>query len=125
MADQPFLAQELAIGGAVRYSDYSTVGGVTSYEFDARWRPVQTLLVRGSYQRAVRAPNIGELFSPPQGTQLVIGTPPAALGDPCDVRSSARTGRKRHTGRCAVRASREYRSPQSPATSSRPRRPGQ
>ena len=51
-----------------------------------------TLLFRGSYQRAVRAPNIGELFSPPQGAQLVIGTPPGALGDPCDVRSTARTG---------------------------------
>ena len=87
-----FLIEELAVGGAVRYSDYSTVGGVTSYEIDARWRPVQSLTVRGSYQRAVRAPNIGELFSPPQGQQLAIGTPPASLGDPCDVRSTARTG---------------------------------
>ena len=50
------------------------------------------LLFRGSYQRAVRAPNIGELFSPPQGQQLVIGTPPGSLGDPCDTRSTARTG---------------------------------
>jgi outer membrane receptor protein involved in Fe transport len=85
-------AEELAVGGAVRYSDYSTTGGVTSYEFDARWSPASSVLVRGSYQRAVRAPNIGELFSPPQGAQLVLGTPPASLGDPCDVRSTARTG---------------------------------
>lgn len=85
-------AEELAVGGAVRYSDYSTVGGVTSYEIDARWSPIQSLMFRASYQRAVRAPNIGELFSPPQGQQLVIGTPPASLGDPCDVRSTARTG---------------------------------
>ncbi len=41
----------------------------------------------------ISAPNIGELFSPPQGAQLVIGTPPGALGDPCDVRSTARTQR--------------------------------
>ncbi|MBA4354180.1 MAG: TonB-dependent receptor, partial [Novosphingobium sp.] len=91
LADQPF-ARELGIGGAIRYSDYSVTGGVTSYEVDARWRPVDPLLIRGSYQRAVRAPNIGELFSPQTGTQLVIGTPPGALGDPCDVRSNARTG---------------------------------
>jgi outer membrane receptor protein involved in Fe transport len=86
------LVEELAVGGAVRYSDYSTTGGVTSFELDARWRPMKSLLMRGGYQHAVRAPNIGELFSPPQGQQLVIGTPPASLGDPCDVRSSARTG---------------------------------
>lgn len=91
LADKPFV-RELGIGGAIRFSDYSVTGSVTSYEMDARWKPVDALLIRGSYQRAVRAPNIGELFSPQTGTQLVIGTPPSALGDPCDVRSTARTG---------------------------------
>ncbi|HWJ70755.1 MAG TPA: TonB-dependent receptor [Sphingobium sp.] len=91
LADRPFV-RELGIGGAVRFSDYSVTGTVTSYEGDVRWRPVDALLIRGSYQRAVRAPNIGELFSPAQGTQVVIGTPPSGLGDPCDVRSNARTG---------------------------------
>lgn len=91
ISDKPFF-QELAIGAAGRISDYSVTGSVTSYEADARWRPIDNLLFRGSYQRAVRAPNIAELFSPPQNAQLAIGTPPAALGDPCDTRSSARTG---------------------------------
>ncbi|MFM5950869.1 MAG: TonB-dependent receptor domain-containing protein [Novosphingobium sp.] len=91
LADKPFF-RELAVGAAARVSDYSVSGTVTSYEADARWRPTDNLLFRGSYQRAVRAPNIAELFSPPQGAQLAIGTPPAALGDPCDVRSTARTG---------------------------------
>jgi outer membrane receptor protein involved in Fe transport len=91
IADKAFF-KELAVGAAGRISDYSTTGSVKSFEFDARWRPIDSLLFRGSWQRAVRAPNIGELFSPAQGTQLVIGTPPSALGDPCDVRSTARTG---------------------------------
>lgn len=91
LADEPFF-QELGIGGAVRLSDYSTSGTVTSFEGDARWRPIESVLFRGSYQRAVRAPNIGELFAPASGAQLVIGTPPGSLGDPCDVRSTARTG---------------------------------
>jgi outer membrane receptor protein involved in Fe transport len=87
------LVRELAVGAAARVSDYSVTGSVKSFEIDARWRPVDQVLVRGSYQRAVRAPNIGELFSPlGANSQLVIGTPPAALGDPCDVRSTARTG---------------------------------
>ncbi|MFO1502205.1 MAG: TonB-dependent receptor [Steroidobacteraceae bacterium] len=91
LADAAF-AKELGVGAAARISDYSVTGSVKSFEFDARWRPAESLLVRGSWQRAVRAPNIAELFSPPQGTQLVIGTPPASIGDPCDVRSTARTG---------------------------------
>ncbi len=91
IADKAFI-KEFAVGAAGRISDYSTTGSVKSFEFDARWRPIDALLFRGSWQRAVRAPNIGELFSPAQGTQLVIGTPPSALGDPCDVRSTARTG---------------------------------
>ncbi|MDE2042468.1 MAG: TonB-dependent receptor, partial [Alphaproteobacteria bacterium] len=91
LKDVPF-AQELGIGGAIRYSDYTTSGGTTTYEGDARWRPVRSLLFRGSYQRAVRAPNIGELYSPLAGEQVVIGTPPTSIGDPCDVRSTARTG---------------------------------
>ena len=91
LADRAFV-QELAFGAAARISDYNTVGSVTSYEVDARWRPIRSLLFRGSYQRAVRAPNIGELNSPATGVQLAIGTPPGSIGDPCDVRSTARTG---------------------------------
>jgi outer membrane receptor protein involved in Fe transport len=91
LANKPFF-YELGVGAAARVSHYTTSGSVYSYEADARWRPVSELLFRGSYQRAVRAPNIGELYAPASGTQLVIGTPPASLGDPCDVRSTARTG---------------------------------
>jgi iron complex outermembrane receptor protein len=91
LRDLPLISQ-LDVGAAYRYSDYTTSGGVSSYEADARWRPVPTLLIRGSYQRAVRAPNIGELFSAASGSQIAFGTPPASIGDPCDVRSTARTG---------------------------------
>jgi outer membrane receptor protein involved in Fe transport len=65
---------------------------VNSYEGDLRWEPTSSLLVRGGYQRAVRAPNIGELFAAASGSQIAFGTPPASIGDPCDIRSTARTG---------------------------------
>jgi outer membrane receptor protein involved in Fe transport len=86
------LVNQLSLGAAFRRSDYTTSGGVNSYEGDLKWTPVRNLLIRGGYQRAVRAPNIGELFSAASGTQIAFGTPPAAIGDPCDVRSVARTG---------------------------------
>ncbi len=91
LSDAPF-AKKLSLGAAFRHSNYTTSGGVDSYEGDLKWSPISSLLVRGGYQRAVRAPNIGELFAAASGTQVAFGTPPAAIGDPCDVRSSARTG---------------------------------
>jgi iron complex outermembrane receptor protein len=86
------ILNSLTMGAAYRFSDYSTAGGVDAYEADLKWRPVDSLLIRTSYQRAVRAPNIGELFAAAVGSQVAFGTPPGAIGDPCDVRSSARTG---------------------------------
>jgi iron complex outermembrane receptor protein len=91
LADKPFL-KKLSFGAAFRRSDYSTSGGVNSYEGDLRWEPTGSVLLRGGYQRAVRAPNIGELFAAASGSQIAFGTPPAAIGDPCDIRSTARTG---------------------------------
>jgi iron complex outermembrane recepter protein len=91
LADVP-LIHKLSIGAAFRQSDYTTSGKVDSYEGDIRWEPIDSLLIRGGYQRAVRAPNIGELFAAASGAQIAFGTPPAALGDPCDIRSTARTG---------------------------------
>jgi len=91
LADLP-LIHKLNVGGAFRRSDYTTSGSVDSYEGDLRWEPIDSLLIRGGYQRAVRAPNIGELFAAASGAQIAFGTPPAAIGDPCDIRSTARTG---------------------------------
>lgn len=74
--DRPFF-DTLGIEAGVRYSDYSTVGGVWSYKLGGDWAPVRGLRFRGIYQRAVRAPNIYELYSP-----VVAGT--GGLGDdPC------------------------------------------
>lgn len=66
------------INGAFRYSDYSTanVGGTISYAVGGEWAPVDGLRLRSQYQRAVRAPNIGELF-----TAVSNGFPGAQ--DPC------------------------------------------
>jgi len=64
----------LTLNLAARYSDYDLSGGTSTYKFDALFRPVDSLLFRGGYQRAIRAPNIGELFSPQTGDQVGFGT---------------------------------------------------
>jgi outer membrane receptor protein involved in Fe transport len=74
----------LELNGAARYSDYSldNVGGVWSYAGGIRFAPIRDIEFRAQYQRAVRAPNIGELF----GGQSV-GFPPAT--DPCALPGAA------------------------------------
>jgi iron complex outermembrane receptor protein len=57
----PF-AHLLSVNGSARYSDYSTDQKATSFGLGLEWAPVQTIRTRGSYQRAVRAANVHELF---------------------------------------------------------------
>ena len=77
LADRPFF-DELTIEGAARYSDYSTVGGTFTWNVNGIWAPIPDIKFRGTYARAVRAPNISELFSPQQGTVF-------RPADPCDA----------------------------------------
>lgn len=52
----------LELGG--RYSDINIVGSEFTWKAGGSWEPVTGFKVRGNYQRAARAPNIGELFFP-------------------------------------------------------------
>ena len=68
----------LSVGGAVRYSDYSTIGSTTTYNINGEYTPFDGLDIRGGYARAIRAPNIGELFQAPAQSFFQIT-------DPCDI----------------------------------------
>ncbi|MEM1088295.1 MAG: TonB-dependent receptor, partial [Pseudomonadota bacterium] len=57
-------AKSLDIDASLRVADYSSVGTATSFAFGAVWQPVEDLRVRASYNRAIRAPNLSELFTP-------------------------------------------------------------
>jgi len=52
----------LDVDAAVRYSQYSTVGGKATTKFGVAYRPIDDLLVRGTYSQGFRAPSILELF---------------------------------------------------------------
>lgn len=89
VADKPF-AHKLDLNVGFRSSDYDVSGRVETYKADALWEPVRGFSIRGGFEHAIRAPNIGELYNQ-LGAQAQIGSPPGQ-GDPCDVRSTARTG---------------------------------
>ncbi|MEM1052790.1 MAG: TonB-dependent receptor [Pseudomonadota bacterium] len=80
IAAQPF-AEELTLDASVRLADYTTAGFAESYAAGLIWSPVAGLRLRGSYNRAVRAPNISELFNP----QNTVFSTLAFSQDPCDV----------------------------------------
>lgn len=74
LSEVPFF-HYLGLTGAARYSDYSTVGKVFSWNAGAEWAPVDGLRLRGVYAVANRAPNIGELFSAPAETFPSVSDP--------------------------------------------------
>lgn len=69
-------AELLEIELAYRSEDYSTAGSVDSYKIAGVWAPIESFRFRAGFNTAVRAPNIGELFSPQSE-----GFPSAS--DPC------------------------------------------
>jgi outer membrane receptor protein involved in Fe transport len=72
------VARELTLDLAARLSDYSTIGQTTTWKANMTWTPVDSLLVRGTFAEAVRAPNITELFGPQVGLNF-------RPDDPCDA----------------------------------------
>ena len=73
----PF-AHLLDVGGAVRFSDYSTIGHTTTWRLNGQYAPIRDITFRGTYAQSVRAPNIGELFSP-NGQDFQF------ISDPCST----------------------------------------
>ena len=73
------LLKELTLSAAGRVSSYNTrAKTVYTYNFGADWYPVQDIHFRAKYGRAVRAPNLGELFTP-------AGQNYALVDDPCST----------------------------------------
>jgi iron complex outermembrane receptor protein len=75
MNDLPF-AYSLSADAGYRYSSYTLGGKTNTYKFGLEWAPIQDVRIRGGYNRAVRAPNLNELFQPP-----VVGA--GGTADPC------------------------------------------
>lgn len=91
--NQPF-AHRLSFGAAVRFSDYSTIGNTTTWKVDGTYAPVRDVTFNGTYSKAVRAPNIGELFS---GLSQTF----AFITDPCDF-AELQNGTASRAANCAT-----------------------
>jgi len=92
VADQPWARElSLTLGFRASRSEFEdVVNGVVSdsrwdnaYKAELLWSPTYDINVRASYQRSVRAPNFGELFSG--------GGSAPQIFDPCSVTTNFRT----------------------------------
>ena len=75
--DVPF-SKDLVFGTGFRHSNYSVSGGVNTYKFDLQFAPVEDVRFRGSWQRAIRAPSIIELYNPQLLGLIQFGNDPCA-----------------------------------------------
>jgi outer membrane receptor protein involved in Fe transport len=73
--ERPF-AKQLILNGSDRYAHYSPQGNVNAFGLGLEWAPVEPVRLRGSVNRAVRAPNAYELF-----TSQILGQ--ITITDPC------------------------------------------
>jgi iron complex outermembrane recepter protein len=91
--DKPFV-HDLDVDAGYRYSSYSTIGTTNTYKFELQYAPTEDFRLRYSYDRAVRAPNLYELYFPgAYGQQSFIGIDPCAGATP-----TASLAQCEHTG---------------------------
>ena len=79
LSDQ-MLAESLEVEGAVRFSDYSSIGSTLAWKLGASWAPIEDIRFRVTRSKSVRAPNIIEAFGPQTIRSTGIGG-----ADPCDI----------------------------------------
>jgi outer membrane receptor protein involved in Fe transport len=83
--DKPFF-ESLTLEAGIRYSDYSIQGAsgynTTTWKAGGSWEPGAGVKFRGNYSRAVRAPNIGELFTPQTVGLTNLGIDPCSGSQP-------------------------------------------
>lgn len=84
LSDLPGIAS-LETNAAIRYSKYSSFGGEATAKFGVAYRPIQSLLVRGTYSQGFRAPSILELYQGDRQTNF-------QAVDPCNGGGAGRPG---------------------------------
>ncbi len=61
--NQPFI-KDLTLDTGYRFSHYSLAGDTNTYKFGLEYRPIDDVLIRASFNHAVRAPNVQDLYAP-------------------------------------------------------------
>jgi len=87
ISDLPY-AQKVELELGARASQYEHTDNETTWKVLVNWEVNNKVRLRGGFNRATRAPNVGELFLNPQE----LFTAGGSFGDACGLRSSAPFG---------------------------------
>ena len=76
-----FLAKDVSVNGAARYTDYNTSGSAVTWKGGLDWQINSQLTLRATRSRDIRAPNLDDLYFPTslstmQVTDLLTGQNP-------------------------------------------------
>ena len=66
----------LEFNGALRGTDYSTSGYVTTWKLGATWQPIDDILFRVARSRDIRAPNLNELYQAGTANSSTVNNSP-------------------------------------------------
>jgi iron complex outermembrane recepter protein len=81
LSDLPGI-RALELVGGIRYADSSITGGSTTWKAELSWEVTDWLRLRSGYNRAERAPNVGELYSLAQNFAQLTGGDGCSTGNP-------------------------------------------
>jgi outer membrane receptor protein involved in Fe transport len=74
------LGYALNLNGAIRRTDYSTSGAVTTWKFGGVYQPIRAIRLRATKSRDIRAPNLFELNGPLVKTLIGATDPRPVVG---------------------------------------------
>jgi outer membrane receptor protein involved in Fe transport len=74
LKDAP-LAKSLNVDVGVRFSNYSLFGSATKAQFKIEYKPIDTLLLRGTFAQVFRVPTLIDLFAAPLNTSSTYADP--------------------------------------------------
>lgn len=86
------LAKGVDFNGAVRHTEYSTSGAVTTWKVGATWQVWDDLKLRAVRSRDIRAPNLNELFAPGTARTNTVNVPQPGGGQRADQFLEQTTG---------------------------------
>jgi iron complex outermembrane receptor protein len=102
----------LEVTGAVRIDEYSGFGSTTNPKVSVKFRPIDQIMFRGSYNTGFRVPSFNQIYNgiteaPYLGSDIAdpvrcpggVPTSPVGTGTPCDqIRPNIYTGGNRQLG---------------------------
>ena len=77
--------KSLLVDAGYRHSDYTTSGSVSTGKFEVQYEPTADVRLRASWQRAIRAPNLIELYNPLTVGLITSGDDPCAPNEITNV----------------------------------------